>query len=132
MIKRTAIFLAAIAFAVAPATAEDDATPVKDFLLAADKGDTEAMAAAMDPKRGISSKKLLRKLEGCYLRRAYGGPSAQMIAAWMCDEGKNKSRVVLLDVSKTPDGALVEIASERKTDIPAPPRTGSAFGEAGE
>ena len=89
------------------------------------------MEAAMDPDRGVSAKKLFRKIEGCYLEDIRSGPSSQWVAVWLCAEGEDKSRSVLLDVSETQSGAVVEIAAERKNDYAAPARQGSLFGKAG-
>ena len=128
---RLAILGPLAALVVAPTLAQTSSDPIDAFLRAADKADTEAMEAAMDPDRGLSSKKLFRKIEGCYLEDIRSGPSSQWVAVWLCAEGEDKSRTILLDVSETENGALVEIAGERKNDYAAPERQGSLFGKAG-
>ena len=132
MMKYSTVLLAGCAFLAAPSQAQDEeATPVKDFFMAADAGDTEAMAAAMNPDRGVSSKKLLKKIRDCYLSNVRDGPSSQFVAVWTCDEGPEKSRSIIADVSRTNGGAQVDITGERNLDYPAAPRPGPAFTIAG-
>ncbi|MFL0357730.1 hypothetical protein ACI5KX_14800 [Erythrobacter sp. GH1-10] len=113
--------------ATSPATAAGESEPVVAFLMAADAGNTEGMVAAMNPNEGASAKTLLTKLDGCYLRAVFGNPEGEIKAAWMCTEGKKRSRVVLANISASEKGAVVEIVREDRNDRPAPPRTGPAF-----
>ena len=115
--------------ASSPILAETAPNPVSAFLKAADEGDTAKMAAAMDPTKGVSAKKLLKIIEGCYLRRVYQSDQDGILAAWMCADGAKQSRVVIANVSQSASGAVIEIRMEQKNKRAAPPRIGSAFAE---
>ena len=128
---RRFIFGALLVAAGSPILAEDAPNPVSVFLRAADDGDTAKLAAAMDPKNGVSAKKLLKTIEGCYLRRVYQSDLDGILATWMCADGENKSRVVIASVGRSASGVVVEIRMEQKNNRPAPARTGSAFSDEG-
>jgi hypothetical protein len=128
---RRSIFGALLVAAGSPILAEDAANPVSAFLKAADDGDSAKMTAAMDPKNGVTAKKLLKTIEGCYLRRVYQSDQDGILATWMCADGDKKSRVVIAGVSRSAVGAVVEIQMEQKNNRPAPARTGSAFSDEG-
>ena len=113
----------------APVFAEEGPSPVYAFLKAADEGDTNKMAATMSSKKGVSAASLLKTLEGCYLRRVYQAPDNRILAAWMCSEGKDKSRVVIANVGLADGGVVVSIQMEQKNNRPAPARAGSALAE---
>lgn len=99
---------------------------VSRFLNAADVGDRTAMAALISKRSAVSPKALFKKIESCYLRRVYGNGS-EIIAVWMCDEGADRSRVLLVNVAADGGGVLLRIAGEQTNARPAPPRTGSAL-----
>ena len=104
-----------------------DANPLSAFLHAADVNDRAGMKAVLDG--GGSA--FLKKIDGCYLRRVYvKDDTKEIIAAWMCAEGPNRSRVVLADVGLTRgDKVAVFIQYETTNDRPAPERAGSAFAD---
>lgn len=120
---------------------EQDTPPdhaLGDFLQAADRNDFAAMKALLaEDLRWTDNEKItpdifIERIGNCYLRRAYDreGPPADLIAAWMCDEGQGKSRVVLGSIAENTEGRiLLAVGLEQKNDRPAPPRTGSAFAE---
>jgi hypothetical protein len=125
-----------IAFVSLPVSAEDTPSPVTQFLRAADNNDFPAMRAAMAEKvpqmsgRAISREEFLKKIESCYLRRVYASSDdGRVIAAWMCSEGEEKSRVVLAQVQLVDGQIQVSLAREDRNNRPAPPRLGSAFAE---
>lgn len=121
------VFLAGIVAAIsvmaaAPALAQNSPpSPVLAFLQAADTGDADSMMAALG--KGA----LPKPIEGCYLRRVYADPSGGVIAAWMCAEGENASRVVLGEVSQSGKNARLRIVRETRNAMPAPERTGPAL-----
>jgi hypothetical protein len=116
---------AALLMHVADAPAPAPANPISAFFNAADMNDFAAMKALMAAKDAG----FLKLISNCYLRRVYAdNQTHQLIAAWMCDEGQNRSRVLLADVAQTPDGKVaVSVRMNTTNDRPAPPRTGSAF-----
>lgn len=104
------------------------------FLRAADAADTEAMLAQLAPEHSwmasrVSAPRFLERLNNCYLRRVYRNENANsIIAAWMCEESRNRSRVVLADLAMDAEGKVVaSVVREDRNDIPAPARQGSAF-----
>jgi hypothetical protein len=121
-----AVAIAAAVVGTPIAAAQQTESVVSRFLNAADAGDRTAMAALISKRSSVSSKTLFKKIESCYLRRVYGNGS-EIIAAWMCDEGANRSRVLLVNVAAGEGGVLLRIASEQTNARPAPPRTGSAL-----
>lgn len=119
--------LAALSGALLLVAAEEPpqaaSNPVEAFLRAADVNDFAAMEAAMD--RGGS--KFLKKINNCYLRRVYQSPQG-VIAAWMCSEGPDRSRVVIGNVGLTAGSKVsVVVGREDVNNRPAPERAGSAF-----
>ena len=134
-----ATVLAAGCVAFAPLSAQQEAAtnPIEQFLEATDNNDFDAMRALLaDDLRWVGNKKInpdifLERIGNCYLRRVYGDNiQKSLIAAWMCGEGKGKSRVVLGNLGASKKGkVLVGVTLEQRNDIPAPPRTGSAFAE---
>ena len=121
---------AGVAFGVvlsAPGFAQER-SPLYEFLKAADEGRTSDMISLIS-KSGISAGQFLKKIEKCYLRRVYGAPEGQVLAAWMCDEGPGKSRVLIADVSEAGDGVRITVGREMKNSVPAPARTGPALAE---
>ena len=117
----TALLLAA---ADAPPTAPN---PVAEFLRAADANDVAVMEALIDGR----SARFLKVIRGCYLRRVYSNDNTrELIAAWMCAEGPERSRVVLANVGLTSANKVgVVVQSDMTNKRPAPERTGSAFAE---
>jgi hypothetical protein len=111
--------LAAPAMAQAP-------NPVAAFLAAADNGDATGMMAA------LGKDTLPKQIEGCYLRRVYVAKRGEVLAAWMCAEGDTASRVVIGSVMGSGDKVKLNIVSETRNAIPAPPRTGPALAPASE
>lgn len=109
-------------------------SPTVQFLRAADVNDFAVMAKLVqDRDGGISGEALTKKVSNCYLRRVYANNEQnEIIAAWMCAEGKNKSRVVLGSVKDGLDFVTVKIELENRNNRPAPPRNGSAFAEGKE
>jgi hypothetical protein len=97
------------------------------FLHAADANDFTAMAALMD--RGSAG--FVKHLSKCYLRRVYKNKETQeLIAAWMCSEGQDRSRVILANIVPAPGNKVsIVVLQDRVNDIPAPARTGSAFAD---
>ena len=137
--RRIVFSLVAATLAAPPLAAQDKepANPVQQFLKAADANDVDAMRGLLaDDLRWVGNKKItpdkfLQRISNCYLRRVYRDElEKRLIAAWMCDEGKGKSRVVLGQLAYNKDGkVLVGVIFEQRNKVPAPPRTGSAFGE---
>ena len=116
-------------FLLALPVSASETNQVAEFLRAADNGENAKMISLMSDSQGVSGKKLLRKIENCYLRRVYGTPDKGIVAAWMCPEGEKKSRVIMADIGLASDGVAVQIAMERRNNRPAPARTGSALAE---
>jgi hypothetical protein len=103
---------------------------------AADSNDFSGMRAILPERidqfsRGsISRDDFIHKIETCYLRRVYSTPEqGRLLAAWMCDEGKGKSRVVNADVWQADGKVQLMLSREDRNNRPAPARTGSAFAE---
>ena len=130
--------ISAIGIALAAPAAAQESNPLQLFLTAADENDFDAMRSVMAPKalergRGeISLDRFFDKIEDCYLRRVYSTPDGGIAAAWMCAEGDERSRVVMGEIYQTEDGVQVGVSLEQRNPRPAPPRTGSAFGEEAE
>jgi hypothetical protein len=116
----------ALALAAAPTSPEPAPNPAVAFLRAADVNDFRAMDAALDP----GSAGFLKIINNCYLRRVFSDDlKHEVIAAWMCAEGPNRSRVVLATVALTQgDKVVVSVQQNTTHDRPAPERAGSAFG----
>jgi hypothetical protein len=112
-------------------------TPLGSFLQAADRNDFDSMETLMTPtvafRTGakITSADFIKRISNCYLRRVYKNDlNGSVLAAWMCDEGQGKSRVVIGDLAQTAQGKIVlTVAREDRNNIPAPTRKGSAFAE---
>jgi hypothetical protein len=110
---------------------------VSDFLHAADRNDFPTMRALLASddvarqNKALTAENLVKKVSDCYLRRVYGNnETGEVIAAWMCAEGPNKSRVLIADVGRTTDNKiLVIVGREDRNQRPAPARTGSAFAD---
>jgi hypothetical protein len=117
----------ALLFGAADAAPGPAPNPVATFLRAADANDFAGMQAVLD--RGSSG--ILRKIRGCYLRRVYANNQThETIAAWMCPEGPNRSRVVLASIGLSRDNKVtVSVQMDQTNDRPAPERTGSAFAD---
>ena len=115
----------ALALAAAPTSPEPAPNPAAAFLHAADVNDFKAMDALLD--RGSAG--FLKTISNCYLRRVYADDlNHEVIAAWMCAEGPNRSRVVLATVALTRgDKVSVTVQQSATHDRPAPERAGSAF-----
>lgn len=97
--------------------------PIATFLDAADVNDFAAMQTVM----GRDGPKFLKKISNCYLRRVYQSPEG-VIAAWMCSEGPNRSRVVIGHIGLTRgEKVTVVVGREDINNRPAPERAGSAF-----
>jgi hypothetical protein len=118
--------------AAPPAASEPN--PVRTFLQAADRNDFTAMQTQMDPHvswmgSAISPAAFVKRIGNCYLRRVYSNnASHELIAAWMCAEGAEDSRVVLANLAaKDSDGVVIEVVREDRNHRPAPARAGSAF-----
>ena len=99
--------------------------PVATFLRAADVNDFAAMETVLDQ----SSADFLKQIRNCYLRRVYTIEQPhELIAAWMCSEGPNRSRVILADiVAASGNKVSVKVVQDTTNDRPAPERDGSAF-----
>ena len=130
------IILTSAALLALPVRAEDAPNPVAAFLRAADNNDFSIMRTLLPEKipqesgGEISQDDFIHKIESCYLRRVYSTPEqGRLIAAWMCAEGKGKSRVVNADVWQSGGLVQVNLYRESRNDRPAPARNGSAFAE---
>jgi hypothetical protein len=123
----TALIAASLALLAAaePAAPSPKPSPASAFLTAADNNDHDAMAAIVDS----GSVSFLKKIDGCYLRRVYANDQPrELIAAWMCAVGPDRSRVVLAAITQTPEGKVVlTVRLDQTNNRPAPGRTGSAF-----
>lgn len=137
---RQSLCLAAMLAALSPLAAEEGtkASPLGNFLMAADRNDFPAMKGLLaGDLRWIDNEKItpeifLERIGNCYLRRVYEheGTPPDLIAAWMCDEGSGKSRVVVGSIAQSTDGTvLVAVSANQTSDRPAPARTGSAFAD---
>jgi hypothetical protein len=120
--------LAAVSAALLLAGAEvPDAAqnPVATFLRAADVNDVAGMEALIDRR----SARFLGQIKGCYLRRVYANENTrELIAAWMCAVGSDRSRVILANVGLTPENKVgVVVQSDMTNKRPAPERSGSAL-----
>ena len=120
--------LVALVFALSMAAQESSPpaeNPVSAFLHAADINDTAAMEAVLHRK----SAGFLKQIKGCYLRRVYSDAVfGRLLAAWMCDLGPDRSRVVIANIGLLSDGRVSVIVERDTTNKrPAPERTGSAF-----
>ncbi len=125
MLELMATLSAAFTITAAEAPPRAPVDPVADFLRAADVNDFAAMEAVMD-RAGPS---FLAKVSNCYLRRVYQTPDGIM-AAWMCSEGPEHSRVVMGRVGRTAGNMVsVTVVREEVNDRPAPERAGSAFAD---
>jgi hypothetical protein len=99
--------------------------PVADFLRAADVNDFAAMEAVMDG----GGPSFLARVSNCYLRRVYQTPDG-ITAAWMCNEGPARSRVVMGRLGVTAGNTVsVTVVREEVNERPAPDRAGSAFAD---
>lgn len=125
MYARFAAISIALMMAGAEAPPDPASNPIAAFLHAADVNDVPAMQALLD--RGSAS--FLKRIGNCYLRRVYANESQhELIAAWMCAEGANRSRVLLADLALTKAGKVeVAVQSDNTNNRPAPERTGSAL-----
>jgi hypothetical protein len=117
----------ALLFGGADASPGPAPNPVITFLHAADVNDIAGMKAVLDP----GSLGILQRISGCYLRRVYANEQQhEMIAAWMCPAGPNRSRVVLADIGLSQDNkVIVSVQMDQTNNRPAPERTGSAFAD---
>jgi hypothetical protein len=135
---RLALVIAAGMVAVPSMASADGAKPnlATQFLTAADSNDFATMMAlgtdsVNDGGRKISFAEFLKKIEPCYLRRVYKNDNnGDVLAAWMCAESEEASRVVMGALSSSADRITVSVLREDRNKRPAPPRTGSAFAEA--
>ena len=134
------VLLALVSFlALSPAVPEESASlhPVVAFLAAADVNDFDAMQALMasDPRwtgnEQITPASFVERISNCYLRRVYSDAVLdELMASWMCDEGRGRSRVVIGAVAHNADGqVMVAILREDRNNRPAPARDGSAFAD---
>ena len=119
--------LAALLIPAADGPPEAASNPIVTFLRAADVNDFATMEAVMD--RGSAN--FLKLVSNCYLRRVYSNEQAgETVAAWMCAEGPNRSRVVLANLALTSANKVsVSVQMNNTNNRPAPERTGSAFAE---
>jgi hypothetical protein len=102
----------------------EDLPAIQKFLHAADKNDFASMTSLLGKKQSG----FVDQVANCYLRRVYkNDENGEVIGAWMCSEGKKKSRVVLGKVTQESGTVIVEVVREDRNSLPAPPRTGSAF-----
>jgi hypothetical protein len=124
-------------FLIAPnAVDASSENPLSDFLKAADNNEFTQMQSLLDSKLmlanggKINPAQFIDKVSKCYLRRVYADDIAKrLIAAWMCDEGAGKSRVVIATLGTNDGKVQVRIDREDRNDRPAPPRIGSALGD---
>jgi hypothetical protein len=122
------IVLAALSGALLLAAAEEPpqaaSNPVEAFLRAADVNDFAAMEAITDR----DGSKFLKKINNCYWRVYQSQRPQGVIAAWMCSEGPDRSRVVIANVALTAGSKVsVVVGREDVNNRPAPERAGSAF-----
>jgi hypothetical protein len=109
--------------------------PMQSFLTSADQNDFVTMQSVMDPNvmwtgARISPHKFAEKISNCYLRRVYSqNQTGEILAAWMCAEGKEKSRVVIANVAQKNGRVSVSVVREDRNNRPAPARSGSAFAD---
>ena len=77
----------------------------------------------------MPTEQFMESIKNCYLWRIYkNNISHELLAAWMCNEGDNKSRVVLGSLVQNKDKlVVVAIVREDRNNIAAPPRNGSAL-----
>lgn len=125
-VERLAAVSAALLLPLAQASAQPAPSPVAKFLHAADVNDFAAMRAVLDG----GSLQFLKLIGGCYLRAVYSNKEThEIVGAWMCAEGANRSRVVLATLANISAAKVaVTVRSNDDSNRPAPPRTGSAFG----
>ena len=136
---RLAPFALGTLFVASLAVGQPTDTALGRFLQAADVNDVAAMKANMTENvvafggKSVTASAFLDSLSNCYLRRAYKNDiNHTILAAWMCDEGAGKSRVVIADVRLDGQLTKVSVMREDHNDRPAPPRDGSAFGTGGK
>ena len=122
-----ALLLPALLLPALGAAAQPARSAVEVFFRAADANDVAAMRAALDG----GSASFLKLIGGCYLRAVYSNKEThEIVGAWMCAEGPSRSRVVLATVAPLSPGKVsVSVRSNGVNNRPAPPRTGSAFGD---
>jgi hypothetical protein len=130
-------FLMAVAQVAASSALPSQSNPVGAFLQAADQNQFASMEALIGgvttrDGRRLSAADFIAKVRPCYLRRVYkNNAKPEILAAWMCDEGQNRSRVMIVNVAEQAGRVQLQVQLEQSNDRPAPARAGSAFTDSG-